>query len=123
MGDKSTEIRIIGVVCIVVGIFFVFCGAMLFDNGLLALGNMLCLGGMMACLGMSRLMTIFTSASSLLGAAVFSGGIIVMLSGWARFGLILEVGGLFVLVGRYIGDALSWIKAMASLSAWTPKWS
>lgn len=88
MEDKTTEIRIIGATCVFVGLLFTFCGAMLFDNGLLALGNILFLTGVqnttaqntcahfnlvsspqfMGCLGVRRMAKIFTSASSLAGA-------------------------------------------------------
>lgn len=45
MQDKTTEIYIIGAVMMFAGLMFAFFGAMIFDNGLLALGNILFIGG------------------------------------------------------------------------------
>lgn len=62
------------------------------------------------------MISVFTGPSSYGGTAGFLVGIAVILCGWARLGLIIEVGGLFMLLGRYIGDAISWIKTMGGLA-------
>jgi len=59
---------------------------------------------------------VFTGPSSYGGTAGFVVGVCIILVGWARLGLIIEVGGLFMLLGRYVKDAVSWVTTMGGLA-------
>ena len=111
------EFYIIGGSCIAAGCFLGFTGFCLFDNGLLALGNILLLLGVTLALGISRVASLFIATDSLIGTIGFAGGLFLVLLGWARIGVAVEVIGLLWVFGGLIYPALRWMKTLLTLRA------
>merc|ERR1711934_657976 len=88
------EQRIIGAGCMGFGAMFASVGVFVLDNGLLALGNILFLSGIMTLLGISRCLGLFVATESLIGTVGFVSGLSILMTGWARIGVIMEVVGL-----------------------------
>merc|ERR1711998_201411 len=90
MAFGPTEKRIVGAGLIGFGAFFAFFGFAILDNGLLAMGNILFLSGVTLILGPPRCLSMFSASESVAGSVGFVVGILLVLAGWARVGVMCE---------------------------------
>jgi hypothetical protein len=76
------------------------------------MGNLLFLSGVTCCLGVSRIIALFTKTTSLKGTVAFVLGLVIVLTGWARVGFIVEVAGLVQVFYGLIPGAVSALKLL-----------
>lgn len=86
-----------GALFLLLGVFFFF------DRALLAMGNILLLIGVTALIGPSKTLLFFADRRKWKGTAAFAAGIILILMRWALIGFCVELYGIFILFGGFIG--------------------
>lgn len=86
------------------GGFFLLGGVMMFfDRAMLAMGNILFLLGLLILIGPQKTLLFFARRQKLKGTAAFSAGILLILLKWAFVGFIVELYGIFILFGDFLG--------------------
>jgi len=86
------------------GGFFLIGGVvMFFDRAMLAMGNILFLLGLTLIIGPSKTAPFFARRQKLKGTAAFCAGILLILFRWALIGFLVELYGIFVLFGDFLG--------------------
>jgi len=86
------------------GGFFLIGGVMLFfDRAMLAMGNILFLIGLTIIIGPNKTMVFFARKQKLKGTAAFFGGLTLILLRWTFIGFFVELYGIMVLFGDFLG--------------------
>nr|ABK21033.1 unknown [Picea sitchensis] len=84
------------------GVLFSFLGVIFFfDKGLLAMGNILFLSGLALTIGVKSTLQFFMKRQNYKGTVSFIIGFLLVLVGWALFGMILEAYGFIVLFSGF----------------------
>jgi len=84
------------------GVLFSFLGVIFFfDKGLLAMGNILFLSGLALTIGVKSTLQFFMKRQNYKGTVSFIIGFLLVLVGWALFGMILEGYGFIVLFSGF----------------------
>ncbi|CAI4210586.1 unnamed protein product [Parascedosporium putredinis] len=87
-----------------VGGFFLIGGVMLFfDRAMLAMGNILFLIGLTIIIGPQKTLLFFARKQKLKGTAAFFGGLGLILMRWTLIGFFVELYGIMVLFGDFLG--------------------
>jgi len=96
-----------------IGIFFLIGGLLLFfDRAMLAMGNILFLIGLTIIIGPQKTLLFFARRQKLKGTAAFAGGILLILLKWPLIGFCIELYGIFVLFGDFLGTILGFARAL-----------
>lgn len=99
-----TDTQKIGVVFCSGGGFFLVGGVMLFfDRAMLAMGNVLFLIGLTILIGPQKTAVFFARRQKLKGTAAFFGGLTLILLRWPLIGFCVELYGIFILFGDFLG--------------------
>lgn len=86
------------------GTLFLLSGMLLFfDRALLAMGNILFLIGLTLIIGLQKTLVFFSRRQKLRGTAAFAAGIVLILMRWAFVGFVVELYGIAVLFGDFLG--------------------
>ncbi|KAK1759397.1 vesicle transport protein [Echria macrotheca] len=86
------------------GGFFLIGGVMLFfDRAMLAMGNILFLIGLTIIIGPQKTAVFFARKQKLKGTAAFFGGLALILLRWPLIGFLIELYGIMVLFGDFLG--------------------
>lgn len=86
------------------GGFFLIGGVMLFfDRAMLAMGNILFLIGLTIIIGPQKTLVFFARKQKLKGTAAFFGGLTLILMRWSLVGFLVELYGIMVLFGDFLG--------------------
>jgi len=114
--------RKIGTFLLFLGVFFLFLGVMLlFDRKLLAMGNILFLTGFAFLSGIQRTAEFFGFFGPRMrerwekrwrGIVTFWGGILMVMSGWPMFGMLIEFFGFINLFGSFFPLALAFLRSL-----------
>jgi hypothetical protein len=70
---------------------------------MLAMGNILFLIGLTIIIGPQKTLLFFARRQKLKGTAAFWGGIILILMRWPLIGFLVELYGIFILFGDFLG--------------------
>lgn len=89
-----------GVLFTVLGVIFFF------DKGLLAMGNILFLSGLALTIGLKSTISFFLKRSNYKGSISFLVGFLLVIVGWAFFGMIIEAYGFVVLFSGFMPTAV-----------------
>ncbi|OBT62163.1 hypothetical protein VE03_08355 [Pseudogymnoascus sp. 23342-1-I1] len=93
------------------GAFFLIFGVFLFfDRAMLAMGNILFLIGLTAIIGPAKTLLFFARRQKLKGTAAFTAGILLILLRWPLIGFLVELYGIFILFGDFIGTILGFMR-------------
>ncbi|KAF6842028.1 Protein transport protein GOT1 [Colletotrichum plurivorum] len=94
----------IGVIFCSGGGFFLIGGVMLFfDRAMLAMGNILFLIGLTIIIGPQKTLLFFARKQKAKGTAAFFGGLALILLRWPLIGFCVELYGIMVLFGDFLG--------------------
>jgi len=86
------------------GGFFLIGGVLLFfDRSMLAMGNILFLIGLTIIIGPQKTLVFFARRQKLKGTAAFFGGLFLILIKWPLIGFLVELYGIFILFGDFLG--------------------
>ncbi|KAF3811588.1 Protein transport protein GOT1 [Colletotrichum gloeosporioides] len=86
------------------GGFFLIGGVMLFfDRAMLAMGNILFLIGLTIIIGPQKTLLFFARKQKAKGTAAFFGGLALILLRWPLIGFCVELYGIMVLFGDFLG--------------------
>ncbi|EMR62035.1 hypothetical protein MGN70_009914 [Eutypa lata] len=86
------------------GGFFLIGGVMLFfDRAMLAMGNILFLIGLTIIIGPQKTLLFFARKQKAKGTAAFFGGLLLILLRWPLIGFCIELYGILVLFGDFLG--------------------
>jgi hypothetical protein len=86
------------------GGFFLIGGVLLFfDRSMLAMGNILFLIGLTIIIGPAKTAIFFARRQKLKGTAAFATGILLILIRWPLIGFLVELYGIFILFGDFLG--------------------
>jgi uncharacterized membrane protein len=90
----------VGSMMIGAGFMLTFLGMMLFfERNLLRLGNLLIVGGITMLIGPARVKDFFFQPHRLTATIITSIGLLLVLSGRPRLGILCELFGLIILLG------------------------
>ncbi|KAF1814776.1 Got1 family protein [Eremomyces bilateralis CBS 781.70] len=91
------------------GTFFLLGGLlMFFDRAMLAMGNILFLIGLPLLLGLQKTFSFFARRHKLPGTAAFTLGILLILFRWPLIGFLVELYGIVVLFGDFLGTLVGY---------------
>lgn len=94
-----------------IGGFFLIGGVVLFfDRAMLAMGNILFLIGLTILIGHQKTFAFFARKQKLKGTAAFFTGLSLILVRWAFVGFLVELYGIFILFGDFIGTFLGFVR-------------
>ncbi|KIN07760.1 hypothetical protein OIDMADRAFT_151584 [Oidiodendron maius Zn] len=86
------------------GGFFLIGGVLLFfDRAMLAMGNILFLIGLTIIIGPQKTLLFFARPQKFKGTAAFFLGLFLILMRWAFVGFLVELYGIFILFGDFLG--------------------
>mmetsp|Transcript_5111 Transcript_5111/g.9952 ORF Transcript_5111/g.9952 Transcript_5111/m.9952 type:complete len:115 (+) Transcript_5111:1-345(+) len=85
-----------------VGALFAFIGFSIFDNGLLALGNIYLVSGCFIMLGYPRTKGLLLKYSNLKFTLFLVAGFTIVIAGWPRIGILVELFGLYHLMKTFL---------------------
>lgn len=103
----------VGVAISSFGILFIGGGVVLFfDSGLLALGNLLFLLGLVFVIGLQKTKSFFFRRDKWRGSICFFLGILLVLSKWAKVGMLIEGVGFVNLFGDFFPYLVSFGRRM-----------
>ncbi|KAK7747762.1 Golgi Transport [Diatrype stigma] len=74
-----------------------------FDRAMLAMGNILFLIGLTIIIGPQKTLLFFARKQKAKGTAAFFGGLLLILLRWPLIGFCVELYGIFVLFGDFLG--------------------
>ncbi|KAI0396277.1 Got1-like family protein [Xylariaceae sp. FL0594] len=101
----------IGVVFCSGGGFFLIGGVMLFfDRAMLAMGNILFLIGLTIIIGPQKTLVFFARKQKAKGTAAFFAGLVLILMRWPLIGFLVELYGIFILFGDFLGTIASFAR-------------
>ncbi|KAK4134367.1 got1 family protein [Trichocladium antarcticum] len=93
------------------GGFFLIGGVLLFfDRSMLAMGNILFLIGLTIIIGPSKTALFFARKQKLKGTAAFFAGLLLILFRWPLTGFLIELYGIMVLFGDFLGTIASFAR-------------
>ncbi|KAI9818691.1 MAG: Golgi Transport [Thelocarpon impressellum] len=95
------------------GFFLVGGVLMFFDRAMLAMGNILLLLGLTLIIGPQKTVLFFARPAKLKGTAAFASGIVLILLRWPLLGFLVELYGLFILFGDFLGTTAYWLAGWA----------
>lgn len=98
----------------VCGLTFLFLGVLLvFNSGLLAMGNILFLASFPFLIGLKPTLSFFNPLQrrqKLRGILLFFSGIVLVLTGWAKIGILLEVVGMVEMFGTFVPHVVTFLR-------------
>lgn len=101
------------------GGFFLIGGLILFfDRAMLAMGNILFLIGLTIIIGPQKTLLFFARRQKLKGTAAFAGGITLILLRWPLIGFLVELYGIFVLFGDFLGTIMGFARNVPVVGPW-----
>ncbi|KAH0433590.1 Got1-like family protein [Colletotrichum camelliae] len=103
----------IGVIFCSGGGFFLIGGVMLFfDRAMLAMGNILFLIGLTIIIGPQKTLLFFARKQKAKGTAAFFGGLALILLRWPLIGFCVELYGIMVLFGDFLGTIAAFARSI-----------
>ncbi|GAB5364400.1 hypothetical protein AAMO2058_000966800 [Amorphochlora amoebiformis] len=93
-----------------IGGMFAFLGFSIFDSGLLALGNIFLVFGFFTFLGMLRSKSILLERKNLKFTAFLAAGIIIVLTGRPRAGILVQSFGLYYLLKSFLYMPIQFVR-------------
>ncbi|RYO88703.1 hypothetical protein DL766_004417 [Monosporascus sp. MC13-8B] len=95
------------------GGFFLIGGVMLFfDRAMLAMGNILFLIGLTIIIGPQKTLLFFARRQKAKGTAAFFAGLLLILLRWPLIGFCVELYGIFVLFGDFLGTVAGFARGL-----------
>ncbi|KAI0017271.1 Got1-like family protein [Xylariomycetidae sp. FL0641] len=95
------------------GGFFLIGGVMLFfDRAMLAMGNILFLIGLTIIIGPQKTAVFFARRQKLKGSMAFFTGLLLILLRWPLIGFVVELYGIFVLFGDFLGTIAGFARGL-----------
>jgi Got1/Sft2-like family len=85
---------------------------------MLAMGNILFLIGLTIIIGPQKTLLFFARKQKLKGTAAFAAGITLILLRWPFIGFLVELYGIFVLFGDFLGTIASFAKNIPVIGPW-----
>ena len=79
---------------------------------MLAMGNILFLIGLTIIIGPQKTLLFFARRQKLKGTAAFAGGITLILLRWPLVGFVVELYGIFILFGDFLGTIAGFSRNM-----------
>jgi Got1/Sft2-like family len=93
------------------GGFFLIGGVLLFfDRAMLAMGNILFIIGLTLIIGAPKTLAFFARRQKFKGTAAFAGGILLILMRWPLVGFCVELYGIFILFGDFLGTIAGFVR-------------
>ncbi|KAK3318426.1 Got1-like family protein [Apodospora peruviana] len=93
------------------GGFFLIGGVFLFfDRAMLAMGNILFLIGLTIIIGPQKTLLFFARKQKAKGTAAFFAGLTLILLRWPLIGFLVELYGIFILFGDFLGTIASFAR-------------
>ncbi|KUI56817.1 Protein transport protein GOT1 [Cytospora mali] len=93
--------------------FFLIGGVLLFfDRAMLAMGNILFLIGLTIIIGPSKTLLFFARKNKAKGTAAFFGGLALILMRWPLIGFCIELYGIMVLFGDFLGTIAGFARSV-----------
>jgi hypothetical protein len=77
---------------------------------MLAMGNILFLIGLTIIIGPAKTLLFFARRQKLKGTAAFAAGILLILLRWPLIGFLVELYGIFILFGDFLGTIASFMR-------------
>ncbi|ODA76277.1 hypothetical protein RJ55_08122 [Drechmeria coniospora] len=106
----------IGVVFCSGGGLFLVGGVMLFfDRAMLAMGNILFLIGLTIIIGPQKTLFFFARKQKAKGTAAFFAGLALILMRWTLIGFFIELYGIFVLFGDFLGTIAGFARGIPGI--------
>ncbi|KAK2629670.1 hypothetical protein QTJ16_000490 [Diplocarpon rosae] len=101
------------------GGFFLVAGVlMFFDRAMLAMGNILFLLGLTIIIGPQKTALFFARRQKLKGTVAFFMGLFLILMRWALVGFFVELYGIFVLFGDFLGTVAGFARNVPVVGPW-----
>ncbi|KAE9370663.1 Got1 family protein [Stipitochalara longipes BDJ] len=101
------------------GGFFLIGGViMFFDRAMLAMGNILFLIGLTIIIGPQKTALFFARRQKLKGTAAFFAGLFLILMRWALIGFLVELYGIFILFGDFLGTIAGFARNIPIIGPW-----
>jgi len=91
---------------------------MFFDRAMLAMGNILFLIGLTIIIGPQKTMAFFARRQKLKGTAAFFGGVALILLRWPLIGFLVELYGIFILFGDFLGTIAGFARNIPIIGPW-----
>lgn len=91
---------------------------MFFDRAMLAMGNILFLIGLTIIIGPQKTALFFARRQKLKGTAAFFGGLFLILMRWALVGFLVELYGIFILFGDFLGTIAGFARSTPVIGPW-----
>lgn len=85
---------------------------------MLAMGNILFLIGLTVIIGPQKTMLFFARRQKLKGTAAFFLGLILILMRWALVGFLVELYGIFILFGDFLGTIAGFARNVPVVGTW-----
>ncbi|KAH8587562.1 Got1 family protein [Bisporella sp. PMI_857] len=99
--------------------FFLIGGVLLFfDRAMLAMGNILFLIGLTIIIGPAKTLAFFARRQKLKGTAAFFFGLLLILMRWALIGFMVELYGIFILFGDFLGTIAGFARNIPVVGPW-----
>lgn len=108
----GTFLLALGIVCLFLGVVF------LFDSALLSLGDILFLMGLTLTIGPSRTLRFFSRPDRLKGIVTFFGGIFLVFMRYPIIGMMSQLYGIMYLFGQFLpiaANAMSNVPVLGNL--------
>ncbi|KAL2755172.1 hypothetical protein ACRALDRAFT_2042949 [Sodiomyces alcalophilus JCM 7366] len=94
------------------GLFLVGGVMLFFDRAMLAMGNILFLIGLTIIIGPQKTLLFFARKQKAKGTAAFFGGLLLILLRWPLIGFCVELYGIMVLFGDFLGTIASFARGI-----------
>jgi len=91
---------------------------MFFDRAMLAMGNILFLLGLTIIIGPQKTALFFARRQKLKGTAAFFAGLCLILMRWALVGFLVELYGIFILFGDFLGTIAGFARNVPIVGPW-----
>ena len=106
--------RKIGLMLMACGITFLVLGCLLlFNGGLLAMGNILFLASFPFLIGLKLTLNFFNPVArrdKLRGILLFFSGIALVLFGWPKIGIVIEIVGMVEMFGTFVPHVVTFLR-------------